>query len=304
MHSPKQRTRGWQWWPFVLLLAVGASRWLLVSARPDTESTLGSLTLGCAWAALVAAATMVRSLPASGDAKLLGKCAFAGALLAGGPMLGLVSGVPWIEASALVMALTLTPVAVGVAASALGDGLTESLTGRIWPGIAAVTGLLLVLAEPSFGDVRADVVLMLAPVATGLGAALFAATFTSAHGRSKERASVSHWLPSVALLGGALLFMAAWTVSRLRGMPSTPLSITAVAADGAFALLSILALSRLGAVRWSAQFTLLPLLILLEGIVLVRPVFTTRWIIGLLLVAGASVYLLLPQDGDVPGDPA
>jgi drug/metabolite transporter (DMT)-like permease len=280
----------------VLLLVVGASRWLLISAKPETEPTLASLTAGCAWAALVCVAFFVRSLPASEGRKSLAKGALAGALLLGGPMLVLVSGIPGIESSALVMALALTPVAVGVAASALGNESTESLTGRIWPGIAAVTGLLLVLVEPSFGDVRADVVLVLAPVMTGLGSAMFA----SAQQRGLRQVDLSKWLPTTALLGATLLFAAAWGISHLRGVPAISLSLTAVATDGVFALLSVLALTRLGAVRWSAQFTLLPLLILLEGIVMVRPVFTTRWVVGLVLVAAASVYLLLPQDDEEP----
>jgi threonine/homoserine efflux transporter RhtA len=60
----------------------------------------------------------------------------------------------------------------------------------------------------------------------------------------------------------------------------------------------VLALSRLGANRWSAQFVLVPLLILIEGMVLVRPGITTRWVVGLALVALASVYLLLPHQDE------
>jgi hypothetical protein len=219
-------------------------------------------------------------------------------MLLGGPLLVLITRVQGVESSSLVMALALTPVAVGVAASALGSESTDSLTGRIWPGIAAVTGLLLVLVEPSLGDVRADVVLLLAPVLAGLGAALF----VSAQQRSVTHTGIAAWLPSVALLGGTIVFAGAWSVSHLRGVSTNSLSLTAVAADGLFLLLSVLALARLGAVRWSAQFTLLPLLILLEGIAMVRPAFTTRWVVGLALLATASVYLLLPQDDDDTAD--
>jgi threonine/homoserine efflux transporter RhtA len=74
------------------------------------------------------------------------------------------------------------------------------------------------------------------------------------------------------------------------------LTLSAVACDGILALLAVVALARLGAVRWSAQFTLLPLLIVLEGIVLVRPTLSTRWVVGLLLLAVASVFLLMPPE--------
>ena len=227
MLALRTSTRGWQWWPFVLLLVVGASRWLLVSARPETEFTLASLTVGCAWAALVCAAFFVRSTPTSDGVRSLSRPALAGALLLGGPMLVLVSGVGGVEASALVMALSLTPVAVGVSASALGSETTKSLTGRIWPGIAAVTGLLLVLVEPSFGDVRADAVLLLAPVMTGLGAAML----VSSYQRGADRPAVTQWLSTIGLLGRAPGF-SPWhgafrtfgTFQRLRfpGQPSPP----------------------------------------------------------------------------------
>jgi hypothetical protein len=64
------------------------------------------------------------------------------------------------------IALALTPVVVALA------GRVESVAGRIWPGLAAVAGLMLVVAQPSLGDARSDVALCLMPVLTGCGAAL------------------------------------------------------------------------------------------------------------------------------------
>ena len=54
-------------------------------------------------------------------------------------------------------------------------------------------------------------------------------------------------------------------------------------------------LARMGAERWSAQFALLPLFILLEGMLILRPPLMLRPVIGLLLLAVAGIYLLLPQ---------
>jgi hypothetical protein len=57
-------------------------------------------------------------------------------------------------------------------------------------------------------------------------------------------------------------------------------------------------------VRWSAQFALLPLLVLVQGIWILRPPLTLRWGIGLLLLVVASLFLLLPQVEDAEVGPA
>lgn len=95
-----------------------------------------------------------------------------------------------------------------------------------------------------------------------------------------------------------MLFTIALAVTyRVTGIRPS-ISLLAVACDGVLALLGIIALARLGATRWSSQFTWVPLLIAMEGIVLVRPQLTPYWIIGLCLLALASIYLLLPQSDD------
>jgi hypothetical protein len=71
--------------------------------------------------------------------------------------------------------------------------------------------------------------------------------------------------------------------------------VLAVASDGSLALLGVLTLDQLGATRWSSQFTWVPLLIILEGIVLVRAHLRVPWSVGLILLVVAGVYLLLPQ---------
>jgi len=197
----------------------------------------------------------------------------AGAMMLGGPTIGLLAG--GMDSGSLTIALALTPVVVAVAATALGDG-GEGMAGRMWPGLAAVAGLLLVLTQPNVSNVRNDLLLLAAPVLTGVGAALFC----SARGQSIAS----------ALVGAAVVFVLGWVVVR------GTVSVVAVACDGLLALLGVLAVSRLGATRWSAQFALVPLLIVVEGLVLVRPGLQVRWVIGLVLVAVGSVYLLLPQD--------
>ena len=214
----------------------------------------------------------------------------AGAMLVGGPVTFLLAQAPFIEAGGLTMALALTPVVVAVASAALSRGQTEDVAGRLWPGLAAVAGLLLVLVTPGLGNVRTDVVFALTPLLTGIGAALFCAQDAGESGDGRRM----YW----ALVGAAMLFAAGVVVQWVFAeRPS--LSVIAVAWDGVLALLSVLALSRLGATRWAAQFVLLPLLVLMQGIVLLRPPITVRLGCGLALLAVASVYLLLPREDDV-----
>ena len=276
-----------RWWPFLLLLLVGASRWAVSAARPDAASTLTSQTLGCAWATLLAFALLLPKQrlatprPKPSRAATL-RWFFAGAMLFGGPAIGLLVPGRDLDSSALTIALALTPIIIAIASGALGNESSEGIAGRIWPSLAAVSGLLLVLVQPSL-DLRTDLLLLLAPVLTGLGAVLFCTD----HSRSVSRITS-------ALLGACALFALALATSRFLTGTRLTFSLLAIACDGIVALLGIATLSRLGATRWSSQFTWVPLLIILEGIVLVRPRLTAHWFTGLALLILAGVYLLLP----------
>ena len=282
----RETRRVWmRWWPMILLLLAGASRWMLSGARPEAESSVGSQAAGCVWAALVCLA-LVRPRPANLRVSGCWRAALGGALMLCGPATGELLRATQIEPSAWMIALALTPVVVALA------GRVDSAIGRIWPGLAAVAGLMLVLAQPSLADVRSDVALCLMPVLTGCGAALL----------SSEGAE-SSWRVPAALAGAALVFGLGWGIAWHVGDVELP-SLLATACDGVLALLSLLVLVRLGAVRWSAQFALLPLLVLVQGIWILRPPLTLRWGVGLLLLVVASLFLLLPQAEDAEAAPA
>jgi hypothetical protein len=276
-----------RWWPFVLLLAAAASRWMVADTRPEAAPSLVSAALGCGWAAMLAFTLLDRGRNAGVTKAHESRHMLAGAMLLGGPAVGMIVGARELNAGALTIALALTPVVVAVGVAAFGAAKADGVAGRIWPGLAAVTGLLLVLIQPNLSNTRSDIALALAPVLTGMGAALFWFDGESA------RPSAAY-----ALMGAAALFAFSTVgVAVATGhMPS--ISWLAVAYEGLLALLSVLALRSLGAMRWSSQFTWLPLLILLQGIVMVRPPVTARWLIGLGLITVASVYLLLPQEED------
>lgn len=208
----------------------------------------------------------------------------AGAMLFGGPAVSLLIRGRELDAGSLTIALALTPVIIAIAASALGTERSNGIAGRIWPSLAAVAGLLLLLAQPTLGDARSDLALVLAPALTGVGAALFSVDAPSWHSRLTS-----------TLLGASLLFTVALAETYVVAGVRPSISLLAVACDGLLALLGVITLAQLGATRWSSQFTWIPLLIVIEGIVLVRPQLTAYWIAGLVLLALASVYQLLPQ---------
>jgi hypothetical protein len=218
-------------------------------------------------------------------------------MLVGGPAIALVVGGRVLDAGSLTIALALTPVVVAIAATALhtrrAADISGDLAGRLWPGLAAVAGLLLVLAQPNLSDLRTDVALVLAPLLTGLGAAIFC---TDAPGED-----VSPLCSPLALAGATALFAIALLLARFTSTAHQTLSLLATACDGVLALLAVVALTRLGAVRWCSQFTWLPLLIILEGLILIHPPLTARWVVGLVLLAAASVYVLLPGPAEVDG---
>jgi drug/metabolite transporter (DMT)-like permease len=272
-----------------LLLLVGASRWAVAAVRPEADSTLASQTIGCAWATLLSLALLAlqpkqdAAQPAPSRATRL-RWLLAGAMFFGGPAIALLVHGRDLDSCALTIALALTPVIIAIASSALGTESSEGIAGRIWPGLAAVAGLLLVLVQPTLGDLRTDLALGLAPTLTGIGAVLFCMDQPSSASRSPT-----------ALLGASALFAIALAGSFVAVHTRPSLSLLAVACDGIMALLGILTLNQLGATRWSSQFTWVPLLVILEGIVLVRPQLTAHWFIGLILLILAGVYLLLPQ---------
>jgi len=266
---------------------------MVSTARPESGSSLASEAIGCAWAALLSSIFLLREgTPASAPStSSLARSILAGAMLFGGPAVALLIRGRELDAASLTIALALTPIVITIAATALGTNTSEGLAGRIWPALAAIAGLLLLLAQPTLGDARTDLALILAPALTGVGAALFCMDSTTG------RTSPSLHLVA-SLLGASILFALALAESHFISHAPGSLSLLAIASDGLLALLGILSLGRLGATRWSSQFTWIPLLIVVQGIALVRPHLTSHWIVGLILLTVASVYLLVPASID------
>lgn len=270
------------WWPFALLCVLRGSRWMMSEALPGSSSTLATEALGCGSAAAFCVVVSSARLKEAWRGKQLGRCALGGGLMIAGPLLGLfLPGT--ISGASLAMALALTPVVLGVINGAARP-TDEALSGRLWPGLAAVAGLLLVLAEPSLANKYADLLLAFIPLLTGAGAALFCSAK-----ESKLR------IPA-ALLGAAMLLGlgAVLSVWITKGLFWPEMGGLAAGSDALEAVVAVLALGRLSAARWSAQFVIVPLLLLLEGVAMDHSNVPPRVITGLVLLAAASAALLLP----------
>ena len=86
----------------------------------------------------------------------------------------------------------------------------------------------------------------------------------------------------------ALVFFALGVGMR-QGLEMPRFSALGSAADGVDSVLSLIVLLRMGTMRWSAQFLLIPLLAILEGILFLHPaVFAPSWTGGGLLMIGSA----------------
>lgn len=278
---PGKRTAWNLWWPFALLCLVRSNRWVLSESLPGSATTLASASLGCGSAAALYLFILRPRTPTREERLQLLRCALGGAMLLFGPLVALLSPRA-IPAASLTMALALTPVVIAVARAATSHS-GEALAGRLWPGLAAIAGLLLVLTQPSLANPGEDLVLTLTPLLTGCGAMLFCST------------RVSAWRLPAALLGAcAALGLGAGVnlATHVGGWPD--MAGLAAGFDALEAVLALMALSRLSATRWGAQFALAPLVVLLEGVALMRGSVPARMVVGLLLLASAAAALLMP----------
>jgi len=223
----------------------------------------------------------MRQLPETQN--FFSRAAIGGVLLLAGPLLSLLLTGHGTDPNDLTLALALVPIVAAVAQSALGNAATGSLAARTWPALAAITGLLLLVPQPSFANPIRDTVFLLAPLATGIGAALFISSSRN------QPALVS------ALSAATLLFASAWLVQFLLHHTTAHFYPLAATLDAATALLTLLALSRIGLMRWSAQFAIVPLAVILQGFVLLRPPIDPYNSTGIALLLLGSIFLLLPQ---------
>jgi hypothetical protein len=272
-----------QGWPFALLCLAASSEGWITDTWPQAGSTLASETVACALAAALSFGLAFLKPKARPTRLSTSSTAWGGALILVGPAIGLFL-MSSLGPANRVMALALTPVVVAVAESALGtqeQGLSER---SLWPGLAAVSGLLLVLPEPSLASPLNDAALLLAPLLTGIGCTLFR--------RHSLEAMDARGNATAAFVSAGILFgLGTAFQSTLQHTLPVP-SFAAVAIDLIFTLLSILALQRLTATQYAARYVLVPLAILLLSLFQVHETITARSVTCAVLLAGAAISLL------------
>ena len=246
--------REWRrWWPFAVLCVAASCEWMLTDRFPRAGSTLGSEAVGCGLGAVGfgVAAGLRRRVWRTNLWAVAG-----GAMVICGPVVELFFGTRVVEPGTLAMALALTAVVVAVAS---GSGAGE--VNDLWPGLAGVAGLLLVLSPPGFGSLGADAVMVLAPVVTGVGCVLFR------RGVEAEGVAGCEWAMALGLAGAGLVFGVGAVVRGVVERVWPVVSGVAVGIDLVLAGLAVIALARVTALHYSARFVVVPLLILLQGLV-------------------------------------
>ena len=266
-------------WPFALLCVLASVFWLLLDRYPEINFTLGSDAAACGLLAILSLALMLfsRGLAITPSQALRG--AIAGALVLAGPAVGTFLHASTLDPGSLAIALCLTPVVVGVAEGVTSDiGLSNE---ALWPGLAAAVGLLLVLPSPSIADWHNDAAMVLAPILTGIGCVLLRRNAASAIASA-----------TAGFAGAAIVFAIGAGAGAAMQHARPQVSVTAVAIDAALSLLALTALSRLAAEQYAARYALVPLLILVQGPLMLHSLVTWRSVVCAALLLAAAIKLL------------
>jgi len=273
-------------WPLAALCLLLGTRWMFADAWPSSGSTLSSQAAAALLGAAVCGAIALRQRTHTQSAREVWRAVPAGVLLFGGLNVGLLFAGVMPKATDLMVSMSLTPIVMAVAMVAF-TGSGGGLNGAdLLPGLCAGAGLLIIVPVPSLDSYAGDAVLVLAPVAVGVGAILLAGQV--------ERPLYSR--TAAAALGGAAAMLSAFALGPLRVAPA----LSAIALDLLTLLLTLLSLKQCGLRRFSAQFAAVPLLLLLEGLVFVRirPNWEQAGGLGLLMIA-VALLLREPANSDV-----
>ncbi len=264
----------------------------MIPDHSDGETaTLVAGAVGCAGAWIVFAALEagarrsgmpIRRIALRGEAL---RIVIAGGMIVGGPAIAFLLP-QTVYAVDFAIAMTLTPVVLSIASAWFETSSAADAGGRIWPGLLGLTGLLMLFAQPVLTDAGADCAYVLAPLLTGIGAALFGSSKVDAGGRR-----------GLALGGGVASLSVISAISVVHSGSLAGFTALSAAIDGLLAAATIVALDQLGPERWSAQYVLVPLLIVVQGMIYARSYMSGQALAGLgLLVVAAGALLLRPSD--------
>ena len=275
------------WWPFALLCLAASSEWTITDNWPQAGSTLASETVACALAAGLSVGLALKNRSRRPSEASSFTAALGGTLVLVGPIIGILLQAPSLNPASLVLALALTPVVTAVAEAASGSSEDGLSAANLWPGLAALVGLLLILPEPSFSNPLNDLVLLLTPLLTGVGCVLFRSSVASTSGT---------WSSAAAFASAGCVFGIGAAAQAIRQRAIPALAPASVAVDFVLTLLTILALQRLAASQYTARYVLVPLAILLQSLFLLHSGISARSVACGVLLVGAAVSLLWPRN--------
>lgn len=255
-----------------------STRWMFLDAWPQTQSRLSSQAFAAAILCVACVGfAYLRPKARRPPERWSGSAAVGGLLLFAGLNAGQIAGPMAPRDTDLLIGMALAPIVIAIVLSTEGAGNGLSATDLV-PGLLAAAGLLLILRQPSLGRPKADLVLLAAPFCAGTGAVWLACHHTR---------QVTAKRAAVAFGGAAILF-----AYFARKPPYSHPTVAATVLDLLAMALAMGAVATVGVQRFAAQFAVVPLLFLLEGLVLehVRP----SWVqlSGLLLLTLAAGWML------------
>jgi len=259
-----------------LLCLLGSTIWLLLDRYPQIAFSLSSDAIACSLVAAFSFGVAIASRTARPALAEILRYAFAGALVLAGPAAGSFLHASSLDAGSLAVALALTPVVIAVVESVIGND--ELSAEHLWPGLTAAVALLLVLPAPSLSDPRNDLAMALAPILAGLGCVLF---------RRGEIAAA--WRVSAGIAGATLVFGLGALGDGLVQRAFPAISPAAVTIDALLFMLAIIALSRLSPSQYAARYAVVPLLILLQGPLLLHSPVTWRSVACAVLLLAPTI---------------
>jgi hypothetical protein len=222
----------------------------------------------------------------------LGRVALAAVLLVGVPEVAVGWGLQHVASSLWVVVLTVVPaMVVLVVAQSSGDGVRR-LMG---PALAGLGGILLIVPAGVPGSVMGRValtLLILCAVAIAI-ASVWIHRLLQGFGLAQAVA--------VFCLANALVLVGWGAFDGAAGWGLSGWGWVAALVEGAEVVLLVVLLRGMSPVRFGARYLVIPLLIVVEGYVVLRPEVTVRMGFGVALLAGSAAVLLLSRGVDERG---
>lgn len=283
------------WIAFAALCILSATSWAIPETIPEGLPSLEQQGIIFGAIGLIALLFVRRSLWSRGEGTRFARLGAAAVCFFGVPDIvaeyarGSVSA---ISRSAL-YAMVPVVVVLAVAAGGAGDGEERGARRLLVPALAGLGGLLLLLPVGFSGSVRGWVMLALVCATVVLVGLAIVWLYGLLRGPDLASAIAVTGLSNAAFL---LIWSAVHEemVWRWGGLASVVSFSSAV--DVIEVLLVVWLLREMRPARFAARYLVIPLLIVLEGYVLMRPELTVRMVFGVgLLAVGAAMFLFLKE---------